>query len=148
MRELAYRFPNPHNSCEEVYYCYENKRYYVLLPLTPYSKQLCTCTPYRGYYEADSPVRAGLEYLINGEKVVTEGEGEIVDHVKKEAYENKEISFFRIKPEFMDLPNYEIFSRDRLFLKPYDYMKPEHLEQMTLRRKDVCCFMGGWHKIN
>ena len=145
MKELVYKFQNPHNSCEEIHYHPETKRYYVLMPHTPYSKKLCTCTPSKGWYEADCPVRAGLTYVINGEQVTTEADGEIIDHAKKEKYENREATFYRIKPEYRHLPNYEIFSPYRIFPKPYDYMDPEHLDKLTLKRKDVYGFMGGWY---
>lgn len=146
MKELFYRFQNPYNSCEAVLKCRETKQHYILMPHTPYSYVLCTCTPYRGYYEADCPVKAGLNFIIDGHQVTTEAGGEIVDHAKKEAYENKEFTFYQMKPEHADNPNYENFSSERLFLKLFDYMKPEHFDQITLRRKDVYCLMGGWYR--
>lgn len=145
MKELVYRFQNPYNSCEEVHCCRETGRYYILMPSTPYSMKLCTCTPYRGYYEADCPVKAGLTYLINGKKVTTEADGEIVDYAKKEAYENKELTFYQVKPEHKDDPNYAIFSDGRLFRKLFDYMNPEHFTQVVKKRKEVYCLMGGWY---
>lgn len=146
VRTLVYRFQNPYNSCEEVHYCRETKRHYILMPHTPYSKKLCTCTPYHGYFEADCPVKAGLTYIIHGEQITTEADGEIIDYAKKEEYENREITFYQIKPEYMHLPNYEIFSPNRLFMEPYSYMLPEHLSPVTLKRKDVYCLMGGWYR--
>lgn len=145
MKELVYKFQNPYNSCEEVHYHPESKRYYILMPHTQYSKKLCTCTPSRGYYEADCPVRAGLSYVINGQQVKTEADGEIIDYAAKEAYENKEIVLYRMKPEFAELPDYAVFSPDRLFPKLYDYMDPGHFDKLTLKRKDVYCLMGGWY---
>lgn len=120
MKELVYKFQNPHNSCEEIHYHPETKRYYVLMPHTPYSKKLCTCTPSKGWYEADCPVRAGLTYVINGEQVTTEADGEIIDHAKKEEYENRVITFYQIRPD--------------------------HLSRVTLKRKEVCCLLGSWDK--
>ena len=145
MKELVYKFQNPHNSCEEVHYCPETKRYYILMPHTPYSQQLCTCTPSRGYYEADCPVRSGLTYRINGQVVTTEASGEIIDYAKKESYENADCTFFRVKLEFADNPNYEWLSGGRLVQKLFDYMLPEHFEQVTYKRKDVYCMMGAWY---
>ena len=145
MRELTYKFQNPYNSCEEVHYCKETGRHYILMPHTPYSKQLCTCTPSHGYYEADCPVNSGLTYIINGELVTTEGDGEIIDHQKKDEYENRELVFYRVKPEFATLPNYADFSHNRIFQMLYCYMKPEHFDRITLKRKDVYCIMGGWY---
>lgn len=148
MKKLTYKFQNPHNSCEEVYVCKETGRYYTLLPVTPYSKQLCTCVPHKGYYEADCPVKSGLTYIINGKKVTTEDDGEIIDHAEKEKYENREMRFYRMKPEFATHPNYEIFSANRLFLKLYDYMNPEHFDQISRKRKDVYCIMSCWYESN
>lgn len=145
MKELVYKFQNPHNSCEEVHYCPETKRYYILMPHTPYSRQLCTCTPSKGYYEADCPVRSGLAYLINGTVVTTGENGEIVDDVKKEIYENTQYSFFRVKPEYADLPNYEWLSGGRMVQRLFDYMDPAHFDQVTYKRKDVYCMMGAWY---
>ena len=147
MKELIYKFPNPHNSCEDVYYCKETKQYYVLLPYTPYSKQLCTCSRHKGYFEADCPVSAGLSYKINDEVVTTGRNGEIVDDVKKkEVHENKEMTFFRIKPEYANLPNYEVFPTNRLFLSLYEWMNPMHFDVVVYKRKEVYCMMGFWYK--
>lgn len=144
MKELIYKFPNPHNVCEDVYYCTETNRYYILMPYMPYSKQLCTCTHYQSYYEADGPVRAGLSYLINGNVVTTEGDGEIVDYVKKEEYENREMVFFKLKDEYSDLSNYQWIEANRVLQRLHDYMDPNHFEEITCKRKDVYCMMGGW----
>lgn len=145
MKELIYKFQNPYNSCEEIHYHLETKRYYVLMPYTPYSKKLCTCTPCRGYYEADCPVKAGLEYIINGQRVVTEGEGEIINHLMKEEYENQELAFYQLKPEFQCIPNYQFLSDRRLLPKLYDYMDPAHFSKVTHKRKEVYCMMGFWY---
>lgn len=146
MKELTYKFQNPYNSCEEVHVCKETGQHYILLPVTPYSKRLCTCTRSRDYYEADCPVKAGLTYIIHGQTVTTEGDGDIIDHAEKERFENQEMVFYRMKPEFAALPNYEIFSENRLFLKLYDYMNPEHFDRITLKRKDVYCIMSCWYE--
>ena len=145
MKELVYKFQNPHNSCEAVYKHPETGRYYTLIPYTPYSHQLCTCTPCRGYYEADCPVKAGLSYSIDGHKIITEANGEIIDHAKKEEYENREMTFYKVKPEFCHLPNYQFLGDRQLLLKLHDYMKPEHFDKVTYRRKDVYCLMGFWY---
>lgn len=145
MRILTYKFPNPYNSCEEIYIDRDTVRHYSLIPYTPYSKQLCTCTPYKGYYEADCPVKAGLTYLLDDEEITTGENGEIVDQAKRDAYLNKEMEFFRIKPEFLQQPNYEQFDTNRLFPKLYDYMAPAHFDKCTFKRKDVCCLMGAWY---
>ena len=145
MKTLIYKFQNPHNSCEAIYICKETGRHYSVLPYTPYSVQLCTCTPSRGYYEADCPVKSGLVYIIDGVKVVTENDGEIIDHAKREEYENSELSFFKIKPEFLPLPNYENFTADRLFPFLFDWMPAEHFDKVILKRKHVCRFLGGWY---
>ena len=145
MKELTYKFQNPYNSCESVYFCKETNQFYILIPFTPYSFQLCTCTPHRGYYEADCPVKAGLVYCIEGKQVTTEAEGEIVDAVKKTEYENNVMKFYRIKPEFQSLPNYENFSNERLFQSLFDWMPEHHFDTVELKRKDVIRFLGGWY---
>ena len=146
MKELAYKFQNPHNSCEAVYYCRETKQYYVLLPFTPYSKQLCTCSHHKGYFEADCPVRAGLSYKLGDTEVTTEENGEIIDYAKKAEFESQEKTFFRVKPEYASLPDYERFGGNRLFEQLYEYMNPEHFNRVVYRRGDVFCMMGGWYK--
>lgn len=146
MKELIYKFQNPYNSCEEILYCKETGQYYNLLPCTPYSKTLCTCTPSQGYYEADCPVRSGLSYKIHGEVVTTETDGEIIDYAEKEKFENQEMVFYRMKPEFATLPDYEQFSDNRLFLKLYDYMDPNHFDKITRKRKEVYCIMACWYE--
>ena len=145
MKELIYKFQNPYNSCEEILYCKETGQYYNLLPCTPYSKTLCTCTPSQGYYEADCPVRAGLSYKIHGEVVTTETDGEIIDYQKKTEYEDREMTFYRVKPEYAALPNYETFGKCQVFQRLYDYMDPNHFDQITLKRKDVTCMLGSWY---
>ena len=145
MKELVYRFQNPHNSCEAVYRDPDTGRHYILMPYTPYSQQLCTCTPCRGYYEADCPVSAGRSYLINGHEVITGINGEIIDYAKKEEYENREMTFYKVKTEFRNLPNYQFLGDQRLLPRLYDYMNPEHFDQLTYKRKDVFCLMGFWY---
>lgn len=148
MKELTYKFQNPYNSCEAVYECKATSRLYALIPYTPYSSQLCTCTHFRGYYEADGPVKAGLTYCIDGKQVTTAGNGEIIDAEKKEEYENKIIKFYRIKPEFQDLPNYGNFTNDQLLTVLLDWIPETHVEILELKRKDVVQFFGNWYIVN
>lgn len=145
MKELIYKFQNPHNSCEEVHYHPETDRYYILIPYTAYSQQLCTCMPYRGYYEADCPVKAGLAYCINGQKIITAGDGEIIDHTKKAEYENRELTFYQVKSDFSHLPNYQFLSHQQLIPSLFEYMDPAHFIQATYKRKEVYCMMGFWY---
>lgn len=144
--ELTFKFNNPYNSCEGVYIDKQSGRHFVLIPYTPYSKQLCTCTPYRGYYEADCPVRAGLRILINGAEHITEECGEIVDQKAKCEYENKVISLYRLKPEFSDIPNYQFIGEGRLLPRLYDHMDAKHFDLVEFKRKDVYCMLGFWYQ--
>lgn len=144
--ELTFKFNNPYNSCEEVYIDKQSGRHFVLIPYTPYSKQLCTCTPYRGYYEADCPVKAGLRILINGAEHITEECGEIVDQKARREYENKVISLYRLKPEFADIPNYQFIGEGRLLPRLYDYMDAKHFDLVEFKRKDVYCMLGFWYQ--
>ena len=146
MKELTYLFQNPNNSCEEIYICKETKVYYALLPYTPYSKQLCTCSHYRGFFEADCPVKAGMKYILKGSEILTHANGEVIDYRKKNVWENEEKTYYFIKPEFLHHPNYELFSPDRLFAKPYEYMQPEHMGCVTLKNKEVLWFMNGYYR--
>lgn len=146
IRKLTYKFENPYNSCEKIYFCEETNRYYTLIPYTPYSDQLATCTPSKGYYEADCPVKAGLLYEIGGKVVETQKDGEIIDQLKKEEYDNKEMIFFVLKPEFAACYENEFFTTANLLPKLYDYMKPEHFEEKTFKRQDVECCFGRWYQ--
>lgn len=146
VRKLTFKFPNPYNSCDKIYYCAENKRYYSLIPYTKYSMQLCTCTPSKGYYEADCPVKAGLQYEIDGKVVTTEENGELIDYALKEEYENQVLEFFVLKKEFEPLYEKEWFSSENLLPRLFDYMKPEHFEKTSFKRKEVFCILGRWYR--
>lgn len=151
MDKLVFKFINPANSCEKIYYCEESKKYYNLQPHTNYSSVLCTCSPSGGYYEADTPVKAGLVYNIDGEIVITGEGGEIVNEEQKEIYFNQELIFYRIKEEFINLQDYNNYTSNThifLFVNLFEWMNKEHFEQVTYKRKDVRHYINNIYYVS
>lgn len=139
IKELVYKFQNPYNSCEKVYFHKETNKYYILQPSQNKGEQcLLTCTPSGGYYEADCPIREGLSYIIDGETVTTLKDGMVRNEEVYQQWQNEELVCYKIKEEFRNIENYfRSFNIDALLIRPYDYILPEHLDQITVKRKDV-----------
>lgn len=150
MKYLTYKFDNPYCSCEKVLYCKETNRYYILQPCQNKGEQrLLTCSPSGGYYEADTPVREGLTYDIDGEIVTTLEEGIIRDDDIYNAWQNEEFELYRIKDEYKNIDNYRLsFNVDALLPRLYDYIDPEHTEKIIVKRKDVYRFFNYYYFKN
>lgn len=146
MKELIFKFKNPYCSSEDVLFHKETKRYYILQPVSEYDVRLLTCTPHKGYYEADCPVKAGLTYLIHGNVVTTREDGIIRNEERYLLYMETEIEVYQVKDEFKDIPNNSRF-KDTLLTYLHSYLDPNHFDKLTVKRKDVCR-MGDKYYFN
>ncbi len=131
-----------HGECQ---YCPKTKRHYALIPFTMYSNQFCHCSSFKGCFEAEAPVRAGSSYLLDGVPVTAGKRGKIVDPAKKEAYENQDVTLFRLKPQYVGCPEYDWIADTQLFMCLFDYMELEHFEKVTFKRKEIICMFGSWY---
>ena len=137
IRVLSYKFQNPYCSCESVYINKKTNRYYILQPCQNKGEQrLLTCYPSRGYYEADSPVRAGLQYEIEGKVVTTLEEGIIRDEEVYNEWQNEELSLYRLKEEYKTDERYECVSSG-MISKLYDWCEPDYFEKVVVKRKQI-----------
>lgn len=136
MKKLVTKFKNPYNSCEDILYCKETGQYYNLQPgYSRADKVLTTCYPSEGYYEPDTPVKAGLTYEINGEVVTTLEEGIIRDQKAYEEWENEEFELYQLIKEYKD--TYDPLFNRALLIRLFDYMDECHFEKIKAKRKDI-----------
>jgi hypothetical protein len=145
--DLIYRHENPHNSCEKVYQDAITKRFYVVQPgQLKCDRIIYTCTPSKGYFEADCPLKSGLTFVLDGEAVTTMAEGLIRNEKAYQAYQEEELKLWRIKPEYKSIDNYyRSFDVNALLTRLYGYINPEHAEQITVKRKEVYRFMHHYY---
>jgi hypothetical protein len=147
LTELIYKHENPYNSCERVYQDTITKRFYVVQPgQAKHDRIIYTCTPSKGYFEADCPLKPGLTFLLDGEQVTTLNDGIIRDEQAYQLYQNEELQLWRIKTEYKGIEKYcKSFDVNALYPRLYDYINKDHAEIVTVKRKDVNRFMGKYY---
>ena len=135
IKKLEYKLQNPYNSCEKVLFCKETKQYYILQNgLNKADKVLTTCYPSGGFYEADTPVKEGLKYEIEGKEVTTLEGGVIRDGDVYEAWQNEELELYKVKEEYKD---FDDRFKETLLISLHDYMDENHFEKINVKRKEV-----------
>jgi len=159
IRNLIYKFQNPYNSCEAVYYCPEKKRFYVFLP-TRYNEPkswVHTCTPSRGYYEADCPVKEGITFVIKGKEYTTDKHGMIdfdMNRKKRKYIAGRITGNYNYYLQFMEA-EVELTASDTIVLNPAKTSARidglEHAEYMHICKAmidiaDEVHFLPNWQQ--